>query len=133
VINRRITCGRLHAIPTAASAEGEFDRSYRLPGDRDDVDAVADERDGQPDPQEREVPDPQRPQDADAVDELADPAHRPSIRTGDHHSRCASIGGRERVARALCTSPWRFWFVAGMLGRNVTMARARPATDIRRA
>ena len=28
VINSRITCGRLHAIPTAASAEGEFDRSY---------------------------------------------------------------------------------------------------------
>jgi hypothetical protein len=26
-----------------------------------------------------------------------------------------------------------FWFVAGMLGRNVTTAKARPATDIRRA
>jgi hypothetical protein len=26
-----------------------------------------------------------------------------------------------------------FWFVAGMLGRNVTMAKARPATDTRRA
>jgi hypothetical protein len=26
-----------------------------------------------------------------------------------------------------------FWFVAGLLGRNVTMAKARPATDIRRA
>ena len=27
-INSRTTCGRLQAIPTAASAEGEFDRSY---------------------------------------------------------------------------------------------------------
>ena len=26
--NSRTTCGRLQAIPTAASAEGEFDRSY---------------------------------------------------------------------------------------------------------
>ena len=69
--------------PRRRERGGVFDSRVDLPGDRDEVDPVADHRDGHPDPQQREVADRERLEDAEPAESRADAAHRPSIRSRD--------------------------------------------------
>ena len=57
--------GSVQATPTSDSAVGESESCVDLPRERDHVDAVAGERHRRPGPEQGEVPDPERTQDAD--------------------------------------------------------------------
>ena len=67
--------------PDGRERGGRVRQLVDLPRDGDDVDAVADHRDGHPDPQPREIADRERLEDADPAESRADAAHRPSIRS----------------------------------------------------
>ena len=51
--SRSRTFGSVHATPTTESAVGAFEKLVHLPRDRDEVDAVADQRHGHPGPEQR--------------------------------------------------------------------------------
>jgi len=119
-VRRNATIPSVHAVPTSERATGVVVEVVDLPGHRDEVDAVAEERDGHPHPEQREVALAQRPQEL----------HRSIVAAAMLVAIDGPAGaGKSTVARAVADALGFGYLDSGAMYRAVALAGDRdPAT-----